>query len=220
MRIKEYFKDIVFFAAILFIIGTTSICRVDGLSMYPTLDNNDVLILWKTKNVDYGDVVVVKNEGQLLVKRVIAKNGDKIEVSGAQVRVNDSLIKEAYAYYDDSENSLSDISCDVPEQSVFVMGDNRKESYDSRKIGPISCDLIVGRVLVDVTAWTGLKEKQFHVVLRVVSATCIILLVISVVKRKRVAKALNVETPGKRCNQYVDIGGDNGAYIQDQSEHD
>ena len=220
MKIK--INDIVFLVFIYLISITTQICTVDGLSMYPTLDNKDVLVLWKTQRVDYGDIIVLHNEDSLLVKRVIAKEGDNIMVDGSTTKVNDVVIQEAYAYYDSSSNALSSINCELPKDTVFVMGDNRKESFDSRKIGPINEDLIVGKVILDVTALTGMSDFQFKMFLRVVSGICIILLGRSLIASKLSRAKRRADALGRMCDTRVEVvkEGDIGASISDIVKHD
>lgn len=88
-----------------------------------------------------------RREGHFrLVKRVIGVPGDKIEIIGSQVYVNDELIEEAYL---GSETSLKAVTypLTLPEGKYFVMGDNRRASYDSRDFGPIDRQQIEGRAV-------------------------------------------------------------------------
>ena len=107
-----------------------------------------------------GDVVVFKsntNEKVLLVKRVVAVEGDEIEIVAKELRLNGAAISEPYVSHTDKRIMPS--SPDVPPQvrlrdnlppvrigqgEVFVLGDNRDESFDSRFYGSIKVDSIVG----------------------------------------------------------------------------
>jgi signal peptidase I len=84
-----------------------------------------------------------------LVKRVIGLPGDTITFQNGQVHVNDSFIEESYTkgQIRISDNTFSVI---VPERTIYVLGDNRKGSLDSRHIGPISLSSIEGRVFMRV----------------------------------------------------------------------
>ncbi|NCB63188.1 MAG: signal peptidase I [Clostridia bacterium] len=130
------------------------IIRVDGSSMVPTLHNGDMLLL---QSVGYtpeqGDVVVLTKESfmsQPIVKRVIAVGGQTVDidydsntVSVDGVALNEPYINEAMMTL--PENYATHVT--VPEGSIFVMGDNRNNSSDSRKsnIGPVDVRCVLGK---------------------------------------------------------------------------
>ncbi len=128
---------------------------VSGSSMNPTLINNDKMlvsgVLYKPK---HGDVIVFKSDtydpNKALVKRVIATGGDEINIDFSKgiVYINGEAIEEPYIA-DLTRNKLDFIGPKtVPEGCVFVMGDNRNASTDSRKseIGMVDTRTILGRV--------------------------------------------------------------------------
>lgn len=118
---------------------------VDGSSMFPTLENGDYLVLEKgSKNVSRGDIVAVYSDTleKTLIKRVIAIEGDTIKIDGSKIYVNDVLL-------DESAYIKSDWGCEieedtVPSGKVFVLGDNRNNSTDSRVLGYLNIADIKG----------------------------------------------------------------------------
>ncbi|WP_028592367.1 signal peptidase I [Paenibacillus massiliensis] len=144
---------------------------VEGPSMQPNFHTGERVIvneiLYSFREPKRGEVIVfhVPEEGRDFIKRVIAVAGDTVKVEGDKVTVNGEPIPETYiheaveaAQAEGREyNSLMDfpngmVTDDkVPEGTIFVMGDNRSNSTDSRRIGYIKLDEIVGRA--DVIFW-------------------------------------------------------------------
>ena len=141
---------------------------ISGPSMESTMfQNNRVLvnkISYRLHDIHRGDVVVfdrVKTDGVAvqhddLIKRVIGLAGDTISISKCVVSVNGKAIDEPYLNdYDLAQTNLDD-RCRIPEMAVttvesghlFVMGDNRPQSFDSRMFGTIDKKLVVGRAFV------------------------------------------------------------------------
>lgn len=125
------------------------VLQVTGTSMSPTLEEGQVLVASKGSSFKTGDVVAFYYNNKILVKRVIAMPGDWVNISDdGTVYVNDIAIDEPYL----KEKALGDCNIDlpyqVPESKIFVMGDNRSVSLDSRNtaIGCISEEQVVGKV--------------------------------------------------------------------------
>ena len=131
---------------------------VKGESMLPTLQPNNYLIIDKATYYFYepkkNDIVVFSTEfknldgsNKDLIKRVIGVEGDNIIISGGVLYINDKAIKESYLLDDFTKG---DIDVIIPEGEVFVLGDNRENSLDSRnsRLGLVPIDHIKGRVLV------------------------------------------------------------------------
>ena len=128
---------------------------VDGMSMYPTLEDHSIMLV---SNLNYtperGDVVVLRKEGfynnQPIVKRIIATEGQTVDIDfdDGVVYVDGKALDEPYvnAPVHDRENFEGKIT--VPKGSVFVMGDNRNASTDSRdaRLGCVDTRYIMGRV--------------------------------------------------------------------------
>lgn len=147
-------------------------------SMIPTLEKNDRVLVNKLSydfhDVNRGDVVVFArpaNEDPTgipdLIKRIIALPGETVQLRNGDVYVDGALVRESYLVEQVSTRPLRNdaipgcidgdpINCTVPEGYVFVMGDNRTGSRDSREFGPIPIDSIVGRSFVRVWPLTHL----------------------------------------------------------------
>ena len=126
--------------------------KVEGSSMEDTLWNHDRVAICRIMAMvgayETGDIVVfqtdLNGQSEKLVKRVIAKEGDTITIEDGCVWLNGTLLDETYAK-GVTEGSLS---LTVPEGEIFVMGDNREHSTDSRSFGTISEKDVQGKVLV------------------------------------------------------------------------
>jgi signal peptidase I len=132
---------------------------VDGTSMFSTLHDDDRVFVnklsYRLHDPNRGDVVVLHQASGAserdLIKRVIALPGETIEIQSCQVFIDDQPLEEPYL---DPEvvtpgNCGGDLApVAVPEDHVFVMGDNRGGSQDSRALGPIEEDELVGRAFV------------------------------------------------------------------------
>lgn len=123
-------------------------------SMIPTLMPNDRVLAEKIsyyfREPRPGDIVVFlppNGEKSDYIKRVVAVEGQKIKIEDGKVFVNGKSLKEPYLSdrFDNSGN-LQEIV--IPDDMVFVMGDNRPNSMDSRVLGPISEEKIVGRAFM------------------------------------------------------------------------
>ncbi|MBQ2956789.1 MAG: signal peptidase I [Clostridia bacterium] len=133
-----------------------TIIRVDGPSMSDTLLNGDRLMVtvldMKLHGPDRFDVIICKYPGKndQYVKRVIGLPGDTIEVKSGVLYVNGEAIEEPFlsdsrtVRFDKPSNSFGPIV--IPEGEYFVMGDNRDNSNDSRAVGTITEDMVIGKV--------------------------------------------------------------------------
>ena len=134
-------------------------------SMVPTLEKGDRVLVnklsYKLHDVHRGDVVVFErppnepdNGIKDLIKRVVALPGETIEVRECKVLINGAPLDESYVKQWSRTCTFAPKT--VGENQVFMMGDNRDDSQDSRFFGPISQDLIVGRAFVIVWPFTHL----------------------------------------------------------------
>ncbi|WP_245302464.1 signal peptidase I [Symbiobacterium terraclitae] len=127
--------------------------RVDGDSMLPTLHHGDRLLVnklvYRFRAPVPGEVVVLRDPagtGRHLVKRVIAVAGEEVAVHGDVVLVNGRPLEEPYTN-PGSPGNYDAGPLTIPEGYVWVMGDNRGASLDSRLLGPIAVERVEGRAI-------------------------------------------------------------------------
>ena len=157
-NLLEWYEALISAALVLVLIFSFffRIIQEDGSSMVPTLVNGDKLIVWGAGYTPQrGDVVIVDSYtsyGKPLVKRVIAKGGDTVSIDYATgtVAVNGEVLQEDYIAEPTYLGYDVQFPYTVPEGTVFVMGDNRNQSLDSRStyVGCIDERDILGRVLL------------------------------------------------------------------------
>lgn len=153
----RFFWDIVetlILAGILFLVINviSARIRVDGTSMEPTLQNGQFVLVNK---VAYrlgaparGDVIVFhypRDPDQEYIKRVIGLSGDKVEIVSGRVYVNDQMIEEPYIA---ALPNYGPESWVVPQNALFVLGDNRNNSSDSHTWGPVPMEYVVGKAFI------------------------------------------------------------------------
>lgn len=139
------------------------ILEVSGTSMSPTLKEGEVILASKNTNFESGDVVAFYFNNKILVKRVIATAGDWVNISeDGTVYVNDIAIDESYLVEKDFGDCNIELPYQVPESKIFVMGDNRSVSLDSRNtaIGCISEEQIVGNVTFRLWPLSGMGSLK------------------------------------------------------------
>jgi signal peptidase I len=150
---------------------------ISGPSMESTMyQDNRVLVnklSYRLHDIHRGDVVVfdrVTVDGEIvqhddLIKRVIALSGEKISIRDCKVFINGELLGESYLNeFDLAQTALEDRcrvpvmeEMTIPENQLFVMGDNRPQSFDSRMFGPIEQALVVGRAFVIIWPFSAAK---------------------------------------------------------------
>ncbi len=165
-KVYEYFEMIIVSIAFIFILFAfvTRVAVVEGDSMLDTLQDGNKLIVWELfYTPSQGDIIVCQSEYQFreaLVKRVIATEGQTVRIDGDgwKVYVDGELLEEKdYVRHIDGlkmgEGNWIDGEITVPKGKVFVMGDNRSESLDSRysSVGLIDEDWIMGKVVFRIS---------------------------------------------------------------------
>jgi len=129
------------------------VLQISGSSMNPTLHEGEIVATIKTKKFDIGDVIAFYHGNKILVKRVIAKSGNWVNIDeDGNVYVNDTLLDEPYISKKQFGNSDIHFPYQVSEGSYFVLGDDRETSIDSRNsvIGTITEENVIGKVIFKV----------------------------------------------------------------------
>lgn len=116
--------------------------KVNGSSMYPTLEGEEIMLLNKLGTIDRFDIVVVELDGESsnLIKRVIGMPGETVEIIGSKIYIDGEELEDDYGY--GSTYSVDPVT--LGEDEYFILGDNRVVSLDSRAFGKVSRDEIKG----------------------------------------------------------------------------
>lgn len=165
---RDWLVSIVVAVVLAFLIRTfiVELYIVDGPSMLPTLESHERLVvnkfIYRVRPPEHGEILVFRyprDPSRDFIKRVIAVPGDSIEIRDHRVFLNDQLLSEPYI----REPTLSTYpKAVVPPGTVFVMGDNRNNSEDSRfvDVGFVPYDLIKGKAMLVFWPFSNFKTLQ------------------------------------------------------------
>ena len=129
------------------------VLHIYGHSMYNTLDEGDIVVAVKGVDFEPGDVIAFYYNNKLLVKRVIGRPGDWVNIDdNGNVFINNRLLDEPYIDAKAFGTCDIDLPYQVPDSRIFVMGDNRSVSVDSRStsVGCVAEEQIIGKIVFRV----------------------------------------------------------------------
>lgn len=148
---KNSFSSIVILVSVLTILTNLfvfQLAKVNGDSMLPTLEDGEILLLYKLNpKLERGDIVVFKQNGGILIKRVIALPGETIVVNNDSIEINGEKIDDYVNTTIQNGGSLTE-PFTVKDNEYICLGDNRNNSHDSRAFGSVKKDDIIGVVIL------------------------------------------------------------------------
>ncbi|MDO4207828.1 MAG: signal peptidase I [Lachnospiraceae bacterium] len=136
--------------AVLIAVLLLPVLQIYGTSMTPTLDEGNIVISLKGTKFETGEVVAFYYNNKILVKRVIANPGEWVDIDmNGNVFVNNVKLEEPYIEKKSFGETNIKLPYQVPDSRIFVMGDNRDASIDSRNtsVGCVSDEQIVGKIV-------------------------------------------------------------------------
>ena len=161
---KNYFKEFLPYLIIILIVVFLKVyvispIRVNGVSMNPTLDDRDIMLLDEVSyyftDISRFDIVVVRQDDEYLIKRVVGLPGEEIRYKDDKLYIDGEYIEEDY-----ERKETSHFSTTLGEGEYFVMGDNRTNSTDSRIFGPVSKDDIIGKTSFTILPFSRFGSKE------------------------------------------------------------
>lgn len=182
-RIAAWFIVIITLATLIFLL-TSKVFRLNvvvGDSMAPNYQDGDLLICNRLQRKEFktGEVIIFKEKDGYkdgyLVKRVVAVGGEAVEIKDNTVYVDSQILSESYVK---NEDNMVDMDKEtVPKDSLFVMGDNRDKSLDSRsdKVSFVSISQVYGKVIINLSD-LGISRDNYTVA----CLLCVIIVIVSI----------------------------------------
>ena len=158
--IKEYLPYLLIILLVIVIKRyVVSPVKVNGTSMMDTLHNGDIMILnssaYYFNDIERFDIVVVKENREYIIKRIIGLPGETVEYRKNKLYINNQLVKDNYG-----TTETSDFKEVVGKDSYFVLGDNRNNSMDSRVVGTFKKKDIIGKTSFTIFPFNRFGTKK------------------------------------------------------------
>ena len=163
--LKSTIYTLITVAAIAILVATLwlPVLQIYGSSMTPTLHDGEILFSVKTSDFEKGDVIAFYYNNKILVKRFIAGAGEWVDIDGdGTISVNGEVLEEPYV----EEKALGDCNIELPYQvpdgRIFVIGDHRSTSVDSRNtaVGCVAQEQIVGKIIFRIWPLNKIGQIQ------------------------------------------------------------
>lgn len=150
--LKSTIYTLITVAAVAVLVATLwlPVLQIYGSSMTPTLQDGEIVFSVKTSDMEQGDIIAFYYNNKILVKRVIAGPGDWVNIDeDGTVYVNDVKLDEPYLAEKAFGDADIELPYQVPDGKIFVMGDHRATSVDSRHtaVGCVAQEQIVGKII-------------------------------------------------------------------------
>lgn len=150
--LKSTIYTLITVAAVAVLVATLwlPVLQIYGSSMTPTLQDGEIVFSVKTEQMEQGEIVAFYYNNKILVKRVIAGPGDWVNIlEDGTVLVNDEVLEEPYLAEKAFGDADIELPYQVPDGRIFVMGDHRATSVDSRHtaVGCVAQEQIVGKII-------------------------------------------------------------------------
>lgn len=166
-KFKRFFKDYGFIIVCACLISSTfifsyKVCMVTGESMVPTLKNGEILVI-KTNTDKYNryDIAVFNNEKTdgNYIKRIIGLPGETLYIENNVIYVNGKAMPDEFNNIEMQTYGQLQKGVTLAQDEYFFMGDNRKDSYDCRQIGPVNVKDIKGKVTFSISNMNKIETK-------------------------------------------------------------